>query len=160
MISSPKPRCSHFQCFIYLCVPLVSIFRASCQPTVPSFPSQHGTSVLTPTATPPFAMLLPLCSRTAPKFRFDPCGDFFFIAVQSRIPDMAFIDFHWCVQDELASMMADGRLKVIVESEYPFTQQGVTDMCLAPRKQPAALHRCLPHALVQFCQDLFRQKPR
>ena len=53
------------------------------------------------------------------------------IAVQSRIPGMAW-DFTRFMQDELACMLADGRLKVIVESEFPFTQQGVTDMCPAP----------------------------
>jgi hypothetical protein len=50
-------------------------------------------------------------------------------------------------------MMAEGRLKVIVESEFPFTQQGVTEMCFASRNNPqAALCRCLPHACGSFAK--------
>ncbi len=37
-----------------------------------------------------------------------------------------------CLQDEIASMLVDGRLKAIVDSEFPFSQQGVTDMYDAP----------------------------
>ena len=72
----------------------------------------------------------------------------------AKHPHVAAFGFHFhCVQDELARMMADGRLKVIVESEFPFTQQGVTDMCAAPRgNTAAALHRCLPHASRSFAK--------
>jgi hypothetical protein len=40
-------------------------------------------------------------------------------------------------------MMVDGRLKVIVESEFPFTQQGVTDMYPAPARSTAAMCCCI-----------------
>ena len=84
------------------------------------------------------------------------CGSCLFVAFlcSAKHPHVAAPGFHFhCVQDELARMMADGRLKVIVESEFPFTQQGVTDMCAAPRCKPAAaLHRCLPHASRSFAK--------
>jgi hypothetical protein len=126
--------------FLCFCVPLVMVilFSLSFQPTALLYPSPHGTSESIPTATPHFATLLPSCSRTAPKFRFVSRGIFFCYS-PVKIADSALA----ALQDELASMMVDGRLKVIVESEFPFTQQGVTDMCPAPARSTAAMCCCL-----------------
>ena len=85
-----------------------------------------------PNGHPPFAMLRPLFSPIAQAFRFGShniyAGVALFVAFlcSAKHLHVAAPGFHFhCVQDELARMMADGRLKVIVESEFPFTQQGL-----------------------------------
>ena len=49
---------------------------------------------------------------------------------------LAFASFHClankpAVQDELAAMLVEKKLKVVVEKEYPFTEAGVRDMMAA-----------------------------
>ncbi len=50
-------------------------------------------------------------------------------------------------------MLVDGRLKAIVDSEFPFSQQGVTDMydapCVYARSMPPG---CLPHVFGSFAK--------
>ena len=55
------------------------------------------------------------------------------------------------LQDDIASLLVDGRIKAVVDSEFPFSQQGVTDMCaLCPRPQRAP--GSLPHAFDSFAK--------